>query len=350
MKETKRSTIFCVKAVVLALALLLGTTATLTHAAPQTNPTFQLIHTENPLDISSLYDPDALADETLIGFYDEETLASSAIGLGDNDPEAPEEFTWEAAIRLTADELGAFAGFNLSAARFFHYNDLQHEGTLKIYSKGTATSPGTLLTSEPYTASAQEWVRVDLSTSVDIAEDSELWVSFEITSQNIALVDDYPMSVDGGPAVDGKGDWASLDGGETWLELQTIETAPGEFLDINWCIDAIVEGEAAELEIADISGGLGVTAVVNNIGQADAINAKATLKVTGGILNKIDVNETEEVATLPPGKSSELVVKSGVFFGLLSCDIEVTASADNAPEVSASKTATMFGPFVLNVK
>ncbi len=139
---------------------------------------------------------------------------------------------WEGAMRLTPTELGAYAGWNIIAISWYHWGTTGYSQNVKVYDEGTPTSPGPVLTTEPYTTSTQEWVRVDLSNPVTISGSGDLWCSIEI-SQTAA---DFVIGVDDGPAVDGKGDWIYYSG--SWDELQNLG------LDYNWHILAIVEQAA----------------------------------------------------------------------------------------------------------
>ncbi len=141
--------------------------------------------------------------------------------------------TYEAAIKLTPTELGTYGGYALTEVLFYHHETGSHSGNIKIYAAGTDTTPGDLLTSEPYTANGAGWVVVPLSHPVLIDPTSDLWVSVEITHAQ----GEYPISVDNGPAVAGKGDWVySAAAGIPWAELRNLSSS----LDFNWDIAAVV--------------------------------------------------------------------------------------------------------------
>jgi hypothetical protein len=55
--------------------------------------------------------------------------------------------TFEGAMRLTPTELGLYDGWWMKKVNFWHYASYSatHDGTVKIYGNGTATSPGSLL-------------------------------------------------------------------------------------------------------------------------------------------------------------------------------------------------------------
>jgi hypothetical protein len=163
-----------------------------------------------------------LAEEWL--HYDDGTCTNS-IGLTNGG-------TFEGAIRLTPDELGAYNGWYLNTVKFYHgapgYDQPQHSGTIKIYGQGTDVKPGTLLTSQAFVAPEGEgWVEVPLATQLTVDGTKDLWISVRVTH----AAGEYPLGVDSGPAVDGKADWVYAGG--SWQELQYIGDPP---LDYNWCI------------------------------------------------------------------------------------------------------------------
>ncbi len=138
--------------------------------------------------------------------------------------------TFEAAIRLTPEELGPYNNWSLIMVRFFHHENVSHSGQVKIYAQGTQTEPGALITTQPFTAPTSGWITITLDNPVTINSGQDLWVSVEITH----AAEQYPISVDSGPAVPFKGDFvyeASLG----WAELGTYN------LNYNWDIEAIVQ-------------------------------------------------------------------------------------------------------------
>lgn len=144
--------------------------------------------------------------------------------------------TFEGAIRITPVELVDYDGYTLTAVRWHHGSSggstPPHSGTIKIYDAGTSTNPGGLITSEPFTVPSMGWFEIPLSTPVQIDVSKDVWVSVQVTH----AVGEYPLGVDPGPVVPGKGGWISIDG-VTWMQLGIdIPT-----LNCNWNIWAKVE-------------------------------------------------------------------------------------------------------------
>ncbi len=170
---------------------------------------------------SSMFDP------TWIHFDD--GTNANAVGLNAGG-------TFEGAIRITPVELVDYDGYTLTAVRWHHGfsggSTPPHSGTIKIYDAGTSTNPGGLITSEPFTVPSMGWFEIPLSTPVQIDVSEDIWVSVQVTHG----VGEYPLGVDPGPVVPGKGGWISIDG-VTWMQLGIdIPT-----LNCNWNIWAKVE-------------------------------------------------------------------------------------------------------------
>jgi hypothetical protein len=150
--------------------------------------------------------------------------------------------SYEMAIRLTPTQLAPFAGYNLIGVVFYHYDGSSTSGNAIIYDEGTATTPGTVITTEPYSG-ITGWQRVDLTTPVPITGATDLWCSFSITH----AAGGYPGGVDGGPMVTDAG-WIYYNG--TWATLASYG------LNYNWQILAIVEqGGPSNLVVWDFETG-----------------------------------------------------------------------------------------------
>jgi hypothetical protein len=139
--------------------------------------------------------------------------------------------TFEYGIRLTIDELAAYAGDNLSAIVWNSYDGSSPTGVVKVYDAGSSTQPGPVLSQDSYTgASSAGWYRIDLTTPVTINGSTDLWCTVEVTHP----ASTYPASVDAGPYIDEKSQWILYQG--TWYELRDLNPA---FV-WNWQVMAIV--------------------------------------------------------------------------------------------------------------
>ena len=139
------------------------------------------------------------------------------------------------------------------------------------------------------------------------------------------------------------------DAGATWTEPQEIEsnvedeykTADitdfaskvmyevdnGADLDI-YIADLAGGANAPLIEVASISGGIGVTAVIKNVGTADATNLEYSITATGGILGMINKEESGTISNLAVG--AQETIKLPMLLGLGT--VAITVMADSATE------------------
>lgn len=136
--------------------------------------------------------------------------------------------TYEAGIRITPTELTGYNNWLITSLLFYHHETTTHSCTVKVYAAGTDTTPGALITQQPYSASDSGWHRIDLLNPVTLNSSQDIWASIEVTH----ATGEHPIGVDAGPAVDGKGDWVYFGG--AWSELQDIP------LDYNWNVRTII--------------------------------------------------------------------------------------------------------------
>ncbi len=95
------------------------------------------------------------------------------------------------------------------------------------------------------------------------------------------------------------------------------------------------------IEIGTISGGLGVTATIQNTGAIDATNINWTISLQGRVFFGKEFSGS--VPKIMPGFSPS--VHTGLVFGIGSVDIIVTAA-----DVEKTASGFLLGPFVLNVR
>jgi len=100
------------------------------------------------------------------------------------------------------------------------------------------------------------------------------------------------------------------------------------------------------LEIADITGGFGISTRITNIGDSDAIDVNATIGITGGLFGFINITATTSVPLLETQGTVPLKAK---FFRFGRITITVVADASNTDQVTKQATGFVLGPFVLKV-
>ncbi len=279
-------------------------------------------------------------DEEEIRYYDPDTLAH-VIGLSGGTP----PYYWYSAIRFTQDELAPYAGWDLTkvnVALSCDNGQTEVYAKLTIWGEGTATQPGSIIYEDDtlyYDVSG--FHIIEISTPIALDDHDEIWIGIEWEQTEEGA---FIPFTDEGPAVDGKGDWCNL--GSGWDELQEFGDPP---LDYNWGMGGIVEGEGkAELQIINIKGPIGVNAEIKNAGEVDANNLEYTMTVTGGILKLINKTVPGSKTALAPGATE--AIGSGLILGLGPITIEITANADNAAEVTVTKTAFVLGILVIGIK
>lgn len=273
--------------------------------------------------------------EVELSYYNPDTV-QNVIGLSGGTP----PYYWASAIRLTQDELSPYAGWEMTKVLFaLSCDNGQSEvyADLQIYGEGTSTQPGSLIYEETgLYFDATGFYTIDLSDTIALDDHNEIWISvmWEQVEEGA-----YIPYMDEGPAVAGKGDWAYFN--SVWQEL-----APG--LDYNWAMGGIIEGSNAELSIINVKGPIGVNAGIKNAGEVAANNVVYTIDVTGGILGRVNVSVSDSIATIAVG--AEEAISSGIFVGFGKIDIVITANADNAVEVTATKSGFLLGFLVIGVK
>jgi hypothetical protein len=170
--------------------------------------------------------------------------------------------TWYSAVRLTPT-----VTCTLSAV-IFYQRDASVDDYVFVYGPGTATTPGPVLDSVPYSASGTEqWKRVELSQRIELPVGVDIWMGPRI----VQTAQCWPLGIDAGPAIDQRGDWINYQ--SAWEEIQTLG------LDYNWNIRGIIShGAPAANDIAGI-------AVVAPAGTSRpvAITPKFTIRNQGSL-------------------------------------------------------------------
>jgi hypothetical protein len=291
---------------------------------------------------SNLFNP--ARDQIELKYYAEENL-DQVIGISGGTP----PYIWQTAIRLTQDEMGPYADWTMNSVNVaFSADNGVPEIDIKIiiYDKGTtSTKPGPVIVQDTtFHLDTTGVTNVPLVTPVDLTGHEELWVAVEWTQYEPGPGVYYAwIDTLSGPHVPDKSDFVKL--GSSWTQLHIALPE----VDGRWGIGAIVEGTGlAELSIGNVKGPMGVKADVSNIGANPANNVQWSMKATGGILKRVNASATGTEATLAAGSS--IPVALGTFMGFGKISIVITAKAQNAIEVSTTKSAFLLGPFVLSIK
>lgn len=287
--------------------------------------------------------PYSSCDETELKYYQVDGL-STLIGIG-----CP--CIWKSAIRLTQMEMAPYLDWTLTKVNVAFSADNgcpSIDIRIYIYDTGNATHPGPILANDTIvTLDTTGVIAIPLVTPVNLSGHEELWIAVEWDQMNIPGPPGHHyawMDTLTGPAVRGKGAWIYLN--NAWSETYIY----GAEFDGNWGIGAIIEGLGpTELSIGNIKGPVGVTAEVSNIGGIDiAKNVSWSIAVIGGLFQKVTVLEKGMLTVI--GIDTSVEIDTDLFFGFGRIQITVTAKAENAPEITAEKTAFLLGPFVLTVK
>jgi hypothetical protein len=311
------------------IMLVVGSLSTITIADETPRTIFSKTTTPTPFSCLN-------RGEEEIKYYDPDSLVN-VIGVEGIEP----PFKWQSAIRLTQNELAAYDGWTLTKVNAGYTADNgqpECDATVIIYGKGNDTHPGAIIQNDTtYHFTASGVTTIPLLTQLTLDGIEELWISVEWVQTEVNA---FLALMDEGPAVDGKGDWG-FDG--AWSELQIYG------LDYNWAIGAIVEGEGnAVLTIGTIQGPIGIESEVTNSGEVPAKTIDWTIHVTGGILKKVDKTASDSITELAVGTSE--TINLGMFLGLGKIQITITAVAENAEEVTVTKTAIILGPIIIGIK
>jgi hypothetical protein len=111
-------------------------------------------------------------------------------------------------------------------------------------------------------------------------------------------------------------------------------------------LTSMVQQPRAFLEIRNITGGLGVSCQIINLGDVNAEILNASIQIHGGVLKHINIDTSGTTPTLEPSQVFSMQTK---LFGLGKVTIIITAVASNANQVSKQASAFAFGPLVLKL-
>ena len=106
------------------------------------------------------------------------------------------------------------------------------------------------------------------------------------------------------------------------------------------------EGEPQpKFEIKSLTGGFRISIEFENIGDASAHNVEWNIKVNGGILNRINIDQGDTIPLMSPG--SMKIVKSKMYLGLGTIKIQFTVDCDEGAYEQVNVTAKQILIFIL---
>ncbi|MFO7676766.1 MAG: hypothetical protein R6V50_00020 [Thermoplasmatota archaeon] len=163
--------------------------------------------------------------------------------------------TFEAAIRLTADEFGSYATWNITTVKFYATAEFNISSSfLKIYEEGNSTTPGDVIVSKQFSyPTSQGWYEIELDEQLVINGSDELWVGIEVTHDDL----DHPLGADNGPSVANKSSWFYVMGDWLWL--------PDFGLDCNWNIRVKAEEFEPPVTTVELNGTMEDDIYVSNV-------------------------------------------------------------------------------------
>lgn len=154
----------------------------------------------------------------------------------------------------------------------------------------------------------------------------------------------------------------SEDAGETWSTPERINEVDGTVVEQYRSIGITAGGivwtdsrngakdiyyatteKLPNLVIDSVSGGIGVSAVITNTGDATATNIDWSISLTGLVFLGGEASGT--IASLAPGESA--TISSGFPFGFGSIDVGITAQCAEGASASASKEGKLLLFFVM---
>ncbi len=141
----------------------------------------------------------------------------------------------EVAVRFTEDELGDHYGRDLSAVYLYVNEGGGNNITLKVWEGGAHGDAGNLVHSEyiGHSIVLGQWTKYILDEPIQLFDGEEYWVGYHIEASG-----GFPIGMDGGSVVDGKGAWVNTQSG--WEQLHNLSDS----FDSNFRIRAAIEGDA----------------------------------------------------------------------------------------------------------
>ena len=169
------------------------------------------------------------------------------------------------------------------------------------------------------------------------------WVEIKV---EIDLEEDYQYVYYGGDLLTEKS-WSEGVSGGGITEIQCVDLwgngASAHYYD-DFSLVEVAVGEQPELEIGAISGGLGLSSSVKNVGTADATDVEWSISHDGGLV--FPKEKTGTISTLEPDGEEAI---SSIFFGIGKPTFTVSAECAEGKSAEATASGLVFIIFILGV-
>jgi len=281
----------------------------------------------NPVLSVVVSDPDG--DLLDVGFYD----ASDDILIGvDNDVVSG------GVANVTWSDLD----LNMTYSWYVIVNDSEYEIISDEWNFTTSETPINSPPNQPINplpSDGEAGVDIDLVLSVVVSDPDgdSLNVSFFNASDDSLIGVDNDVISGGVASVT----WSDLDLNMTYSWYVIVNDSKDENLSDTWFFKTI----NIKLKI-EISGGIGVNALISNIGDDDAINVEWDISIVSkGILGFIDESNEGNIDLIKA--KDDIIAKKLLVFGFGFVDITVNADCDWATEVTETSNAILIGFFII---